>query len=288
MRRGLWWIEMNGQSAATHRAEVEAWRQKRYAALRRPMGWLTLIGLDWLHAGTNKLGTDPAADVALPSGPPFAGTITTGVGAPVADAADDLLQHDGRPVRELQLATDAHGEPTLLELGALRLCVIERGRRLAVRTWDPGAPARSRFDGIPHFPVDERWRLEGHLEPGTAGRVKVPDVLGDVEEEASPGTIAFEVDGVTHRLQTLGGGDDGELWLIFADATNGVETYGGGRFLYTAPPQPDGSVIIDFNVAYNPPCVFSPYATCPLPWPANRLAIRVEAGELVVSDTTEH
>jgi uncharacterized protein len=288
MRRGLWWIAMNGQSTAAHRAEVAAWRQKRYAALRRPMGWLTLIGLDWLNAGENRLGTDPGVEVSLPSGPPIAGTITTGDGAPIADAADDLLQHEGRRVRELRLATDAHGEPTLLELGALRLCVIERGQRLAVRTWDPEAPSRSRFEGIPHFPVDERWRLEARLEPGTAGRVKVPDVLGDVAEEEFPGTIAFDVDGVTHWLQALEGGDDGELWLIFADATNGVETYGGGRFLYTAPPNPDGSVIIDFNMAYNPPCAFSQFATCPLPWQANRLGIRVEAGELAPPDTAGH
>jgi uncharacterized protein (DUF1684 family) len=279
---------MNGLSAAAHRADVEAWRQKRYAALRRPIGWLTLTGLDWLHAGANRLGTDPAADVPLPSGPPIAGTITIGDGAPIADATDDLLQHEGRPVRELPLATDIHGDATLLELGALRLCVIERGQRLAVRTWNPEAPALSRFDGIPHFPVDERWRLEARLEPGTAGRVKVPDVLGDVEEEEFPGTIAFDVDGVTHRLQALEGGDDGDLWLIFADATNGVETYGGGRFLYTPPPKPDGSVIIDFNRAYNPPCAFSRFATCPLPWPANRLGIRVEAGELAPADATDH
>jgi uncharacterized protein (DUF1684 family) len=288
MRRGLWWIEMNGQSAAAHRAEVEAWRRKRYAALRRPTGWLTLIGLDWLHAGENRLGTDPAADVALPSGPAIAGTVTVQDGVPIADATDDQLRHEGRPVRELTLATDADGEPTLLELGALRLCVIERGRRLAVRTWDPEAPARSRFDGIPHFPVHERWRLEARLEPGTAGRVKVPDVLGDVEEQAFPGTLAFDVNGVTQRLQALEGGDDGELWLIFADATNGVETYGGGRFLYTAPPEPDRGVIIDFNRAYNPPCAFSRFATCPLPWPVNRLGIRVEAGELVPPGTTDH
>jgi uncharacterized protein (DUF1684 family) len=87
------------------------------------------------------------------------------------------------------------------------------------------------------------------------------------------------VDGTARRLQALPGGDAGELWLVFGDATNGDETYGGGRFLYTDPPDPDGTFVLDFNRAYNPPCVFSPFATCPLPWPANRLPIRIEAGE---------
>ena len=252
------------------------------------MGWLTLIGLDWLHAGENSLGTDPAADVALLAGPAIAGTITVREGAAIADATGDALRHEGRPVRKLRLTTDVDGEPTLLELSALRFCVIERGGRLAVRTWDPEAPARKRFGGIPHFPVDALWRIEAYVEPHTAGRVKVPDVLGDIEEQAFPGSVAFNVDGVTHRLQALEGGDEGELWLVFADATNGVETYGGGRFLYTAPPDPDGNVVIDFNMAYNPPCAFSPFATCPLPWQANRLPIRVEAGEQLPADTTDH
>ena len=104
------------------------------------------------------------------------------------------------------------------------------------------------------------------------------DAVGDVDEEASPGDVVFEADGATYRLQALAGGDAGELWLVFADATNRGETYGGGRFLYTPAPA-DVRVVVDFNRAYNPPCVFSPFTTCPLPWPENRLPIRVEAGE---------
>ena len=104
-------------------------------------------------------------------------------------------------------------------------------------------------------------------------------MLGALESEVSPGDLVFEVSGEAQRLQALQGGDAGELWLVFGDATNGSETYGGGRYLYTDPPAPDDAVVIDFNRAYNPPCVFSPYATCPLPWQANRLPIRIEAGE---------
>jgi uncharacterized protein (DUF1684 family) len=268
-------------SDEAHRAAVEAWRSQRYAALRRDTGWLTLAGLAWLVPGANRVGSAADAEVVLPAGPPLAGRLA------VTDAgiiADGDFTHDGRPVRALPLVTDKDADPTMLALGALRLCVIERGGRLAVRTWDTDAPARREFAGIDHWPIDPAWRLAGRFEPTPTRTVVVPDVLGTVEDEASPGDVAFDVDGMTHRLQALPGGPDGELWLVFGDATNGIETYGGGRFLYTSAPDGDGAIEVDFNRAYNPPCVFSPFATCPLPWPENRLQIRIEAGERAFGD----
>ncbi len=181
----------------------------------------------------------------------------------------------------LQLADDQHGEPTLLELGALRSCIIERGDRLALRTWDLDAPQRRTFDGIDHWPVGPSWRVEARFERVADRTLPVPDVIGTTEQKPSPGDVVFERAGATFRLQALDGGERGELWLVFGDATNGSDTYGGGRFLYTEAPDADGRVVVDFNRAYNPPCVFTPYATCPLPWAENRLAIRVEAGERV-------
>jgi uncharacterized protein (DUF1684 family) len=262
-----------------HRAAVEAWRKQRYAALRREVGWLTLAGLDWLRPGVNRIGTAPESEVVLSSGPPEAGTVTLSAGGVLADGTPGGLTVDGRPVKDLRLVSDEEGEPTMLELGALRLCLIERGGRMALRTWDTVAPAREAFGGIDHWPVDPNWRLETVFEPTPGRTIRVPDVLGLDADDESPGDLVFDVDGATHRLQALSGGDSGELWLVFGDATNGHETYGGGRFLYTGAPDADGRVVLDFNRAYNPPCVFSPYATCPLPWPANRLPIRIEAGE---------
>jgi uncharacterized protein (DUF1684 family) len=260
---------------AAHRAEVEAWRAERYGRLRNDIGWLTLAGLDWLRPGVNRVGTDPSADVVLPTGPARAGTVTV---TDVEVLADGAFVHDGAPVDALPLLDDEHDDTTLLELGDLRLCLIRRGGRPALRTWDLASPRRASFAGIDHWPVDPAWRLEARFEP-TGQSIEVPDVLGIAQSEVSPGDVAFEVDGSPHRLQALPGGENGELWLVFGDATNGEETYGGGRFLYTPPPESDGRVIVDFNRAYNPPCVFSPYATCPLPWPENRLPIRIEAGE---------
>ena len=259
-----------------HRASVEAWRAERYAALRRDLGWLTLAGLGWLKEGTNTIGAAPASDVVLPSGPGAAGTISLTDGRAVARGRFTI---DGRAVDGVTLATDAEGEATLLELGSLRLCLIERSGRLAVRTWDLEAPARKAFRGIDHWPVDRAWLVDARFEPAPSRALAVPDVLGTSEEQASPGDVVFDLGGATHRLQALAGGDSGDLWLVFGDATNGVESYGGGRFLYTDPPGGGGRLAVDFNRSYNPPCVFSPYATCPLPWPANRLSTQVEAGE---------
>jgi uncharacterized protein len=260
-----------------HAAIVEAWRAERYAALRREIGWLTLAGLGWLREGVNTAGSAADADVTLPAGPERAGTFTvTSEGV----AADGAFEHDGAPVRGLRLQSDEEAdEPTMLSLGSLRLCLIERGGRFAIRTWDVDAPARRTFEGIDHWPVDPRWRIRARWEPTPDRTVPVPDVLGTVGSKESPGDVVFEMDGATHRLQALRGGPTGELWLIFGDATNTSETYGGGRFLYTQAPDEDGTVVVDFNRAYNPPCVFNPFATCPLPWPENRLELRVEAGE---------
>jgi len=265
---------------AAHRAEVEAWRHGRYTMLRRDLGWLTLAGLGWLKPGVNRVGSAPDVDVVLPDGPPLAGTITVGETV----TADGTFLHHGEPARRVPMVPDQEGEPTLLEVGALRLCVIERGGRLAVRTWDLDAPARHAFDGIDHWPVDAAWRVLGRFEPTPGRMLTVPDILGVEEPQASPGDVVLEGIGAGHRLQALSGGDSGELWLVFGDATNGVETYRGGRFLYTSAPNAGGQLVVDFNRAYNPPCVFSPYATCPLPWPANRLPFRVEAGERIHGD----
>ena len=170
----------------------------------------------------------------------------------------------------------------MLELGDLRMHVICRGGdRLALRVRDHTAPALAAFSGIEHFPIDLGWRVTGRLEPDASDEpMEIVDVTGIVTRETSPGRVAFELDGQTWRLRSLDGGD-GKLWLIFGDATNGSETYGGGRFLYTEPVADDGTVVVDFNLAYNPPCVFSPYATCPLPPAENRLPLRIEAGELL-------
>jgi uncharacterized protein (DUF1684 family) len=268
-----------------HRASVEAVRRRREERLRDPEGWLSLVGLHWLHEGENRFGTDPAGEIPLAaqSGPlpAIAGRITVSQGRVTASAelGSGVTVAEGPLPDGTELVDDSEDDPTVLALGSLRFYLVRRGERLGIRVKDGAAPAIASFTGLDYFPIDPGWRLAARLEPAPPGTtIPVPDILGDVNAEDSPGDVAFELDGVVHRLKALEA-QPGHLWLIFGDATNGEETYGGGRFLVTGPVQPDDSVEVDFNLTYSPPCVFSPYATCPLPPEGNRLPMRVEAGE---------
>jgi len=180
----------------------------------------------------------------------------------------------------MALRSDAEGEPTLLRRGSVSFYLIKRGERLGVRVKDSRSPALLAFHGIDSYPIQLKWRVDARFEAYPAGKtIPVPNILGSVEQEKSPGAVVFDFEGREFRIDAVTESGTEDLFLIFGDQTNGVETYGGGRFLYAAPADKNGRVVLDFNKAYNPPCVFTPYATCPLPPPQNRLAIRVEAGE---------
>jgi uncharacterized protein (DUF1684 family) len=261
-----------------HAAQVAEWRAARDERLRSPTGWLALVGLFWLTPGENHVGAHPSNHVILHGHevPPRVGSMW------LEDGRVRFVPHEGVDLPETALEDDREGTPTVLEFGTLRFHTICRGERFGVRVRDTAAPALGEFRGVDSYPVDPGWRIQARLEPAAAdATIEIADVTGGVSSDATPGSVAFERGGVTWRLAALEGEEDGSLWLIFGDATNGAETYGAGRFLYTEPPGDDASVIVDFNLAYNPPCVFSPYATCPLPPPQNRLALRIEAGEKV-------
>jgi uncharacterized protein (DUF1684 family) len=264
-----------------YRREIESWRAARDSGLRSPEGWLTLTGLFWLEEGDNRFGSDPHSRVVLPAGkaPAFAGILVRHGGTVTARAQPGVgLESNGRPVTETSLAPDAKGKPTVLRLGPLSFFVVKRGDRVGVRVKDSQSPALAAFRGVESFPVDPSWRVVARFEPH-ARPVSIPitNILGMTEDEPSPGVVVFERGGKTYRLDALDGGD-GSLELLFADATSGRETYGAGRFLDTDPPS-GGKVVVDFNKAFNPPCAFTTFATCPLPPPQNRLAVAVTAGE---------
>jgi hypothetical protein len=270
-----------GDLEARHAQEVEAWRQDRLERLRQPDGWLSLVGLAWLEEGVNACGSDPANAVPLPApAPPRAGVfVRRGDQVTFVAAPGSAVTHQGQPVERLPLVADADGAPTVLELGTINFHVIRRGERLGVRSKDSQSPVRAAFEGIDHYPVSREWRVEGRFEPYEPPKpVPVPNVLGTVDDELSPGAVVFAAAGRTLRLDVLEGADEDEVFVIFGDATNGEETYGGGRFLY-ADLSPGGLVVLDFNRAYNPPCAFTLFATCPLPPKQNRLPLAVRAGE---------
>lgn len=268
-------------AAAAHRQEVESWRKERNDSLRKDDGWLSLVGLFWLDEGENRFGSDPAAKVVLPAGkvPANAGTLVRkGNAVTLRVAPGARVTHDGKPVTEMSLESDAAGKPKVVEIGPVSFFVIQRGDRVGVRARDKENPALTSFHGMDNFPIDPSWRVEARFEPYQPVKsIPIPNVLGQVTDTPSPGAVVFERDGRTYRLDALDEGD-GKLFLIFADQTSGKETYGAGRFL-TADAPKDGRVVVDFNKSYNPPCALTAYATCPLPPPQNRLALRVEAGE---------
>jgi len=278
--------------AAAEQARIEAWRASRAAALRSETGWLTLAGLFWLKPGANSFGRDPGNALALdnPALAAHAGRFML-AGAEVRFEADPAahITHGGAPVGSLLMVPDTPGEPTVLESGALRFFVIERAGHLGVRVRDLDNPHRRNFRGLEYFPVSTEWALTARFEPYTPQRhLKIINILGMEDDALSPGAVVFQKDGREYRLDTvLEDPGDSELFIMFADATSGHETYGGGRFLYIPLPH-EGIAQLDFNEAYNPPCALNDFATCPLPPPQNRLALRIAAGELKYAGGPEH
>lgn len=266
-------------------AEIDAWHAARVKRLHSNTGWLTLVGLhDLDKARVNPVGSAPDALVQLIDKAPtrvgdlaFADGRWTFTAVPAAHVT--LADSAATPVTTMTVATDREGPPTVFSCGSLLFYVIEREDLCFVRVKDREAEVLKTFTGIDRFPVDAKWRVTARLEPGEA-MVKVPNKLGQLTDTPSPGVLVFQLEGRTFRLTPTGNPGE-ELSIIFGDATNTHETYGGGRFLDTDVPAPDGTVVLDFNKAYNPPCVFTPYATCPLPGARNTLDLPVTAGEHV-------
>ena len=266
-----------------YRQEIEKWHGERSKNLTSDAGWLTLAGLFWLKEGENRIGSDPSNDVVLPQGkaPGYAGSLWLDHGTVRLEAARDAsITHEGQPVKSLALKSDADGEPTILSLGTLSFQVIKRGESLGVRVKDKENPARKEFAGLDYYPIDPRWQIEARFEPYSPPKmIPIVNVLGMTEDQPSPGALLFEVGGKSYRLDAITEEGSKELFIIFADQTSGKETYGAGRYLYAAPANDRGIVVLDFNKAYNPPCAFTNYATCPLPPNQNQLALSIEAGE---------
>jgi len=270
---------------ADHVADIESWRAEREERLRSDTGWLTVVGLYWLEPGENSFGNGADNRVVLPEGrgPEVAGSfILADDKVTVRAGADSGVTLEGETVTEHELRTDADGNPDVLELDDLKFYVIQRVDRYGVRVKDPRSDMLREFTGVESFQVDSSYRVEATFVPYDPPKeVQIATVVGTVQPMLTPGRVEFRLNGEELSLEPMvGEPDDEEYFFIFRDGTSGKETYGAGRYLYTEAAR-DGRVILDFNKAYNPPCAFTPYATCPLPPPQNRLPIRVEAGEKV-------
>ena len=270
----------NGDGSDAYPKEINRWKEKRLARLKSENGWLNLAGLFWLEEGINTIGSDSSNSIIYPDkAPPHLGKylLESGQVRFIPEPGMEVLL-EGKPIEELEIDTDKTGKPTLLESGSLAWFIIERGDQFGIRLRDYEHPAINQLTHIETFPADPAWKIEAVFEEYEEPReLLIPTIIGTVEKNMCPGILRFNVEGVEQEFYPVAAGK--KLFVIFADETSALETYGGGRFLYLDRPDKRGLVTIDFNKAFNPPCAFTDYATCPLPPRENFLTVRIEAGE---------
>lgn len=266
---------------AEYATEIQDARAKRLARLTAADGWLTLIGLHFLQAGDNTVGSALDNQILLASGLAHFGTATLSADGRVRFTAVPAAaaQVDGQPAGVVEMKLGGEGKPTLVTSGTVSFFVIERGGRMALRVKDSGAVRRTGFVGIDYFPVDPAWRIEATWVPFNPPRdVPITNMIGNVSNEKVPGKAVFQREGKTFELLPIVEGPNEPLFFVISDTTSGQETYLAARFLNADPPK-DGKIVLDFNKVVNPPCAFTPFATCPLPPKENQMTIAVTAGE---------
>jgi uncharacterized protein (DUF1684 family) len=261
-----------------YQQSFEKWKGDLVEDLKQE--WLPLAGLFWLKPGENSFGTDAKNAIVFPKGPAHAGSFTLQgqvVTVKLAPGVNAVIA--GKPATTAELQPDTADNPTVIELGNLRFHAIIRGERVGIRLKDLDSDAVRQFRGAQFFPLDLSYRVTASFLPSDGKQtVDVPNVLGDVSPTPIAGTAVFKLNGQELRLTDLGGDAAKGLFFVFSDPTSKTDTYPGGRFLKTDPVT-DGTVVLDFNRAYNPPCAVTPYATCPLAPKENRLSVAIPAGE---------
>ncbi|MBT2749177.1 MULTISPECIES: DUF1684 domain-containing protein [unclassified Lysobacter] len=272
------------QASENFSRDEQLWREQRRAELTRPDGWTSLIGLHPIDPGSHYFGSDPDNGIRLLLGPEHIGLLSLDKGrlrfVPESGVALTLNDQPLKGAVSL-LADDYPAGPSKIgfDEGKGLLTVIERGDKYYLRVRHADAPARTGFKGIDYWPAQEDWKVTAKFIAHPAGKtLDVANIIGNIEATPNPGAIEFERDGQTYRIEALDEGDD-ELMLVFADRTSGHTSYSAGRFLDVPRPNLQGKVTVDFNKAYNPPCAFTAFATCPLPPEGNRLNLEITAGE---------
>jgi len=264
----------------------EKWKAEETDHLKQ--NWLPLAGLYWLKPGTNSFGTAPENALVFPKGPAHAGEFDLeGKDVTIKVLPEARAAIAGKGFATAKLDPDASGHPTVIEMTSLRFHVIVRGERVGIRVKDLESAAVANFKGLIFYPLDLNYRVTATWEPSDGKKtIDVPNVLGDVTPVPVAGTVVFKIDGHEQRLTAWSGDPSKGLSFVFNDLTAKAEaTYPGGRFLDTDPVS-NGTVILDFNRAYNPPCAVTPYATCPLAPKDNRLTVAIPAGAKF--DKAEH
>jgi len=264
-----------------YKAELDQWHEKRIEYLKSPDGWLNLAGLFWLKDGVSTFGGDDSNDIVFPKDkiPGKAGLflLQNGIVTMTTLPEVDIFSGAQQVKTGVVFHPDSTRQPKLSH-GTLQWFIIKRDNQFGIRLRDLKSTTVEEFQGIENYEVDPEFRTEAILEISSQPKkIDITNVLGQTTAQDSPGSLVFTIKGKEYRLDPLVEGD--ELFVIFGDPTNEHDTYPSGRYLYANTPGPDGKTILDFNKAFNPPCAFTPFATCPLPPSQNVLPVAITAGE---------
>ena len=261
------------------RQETEAWRARHEADYRRE--WVTIAGLHFLKEGAQTAGSAASSDIVLPSSAPatLGRFVLDGDAVRFEPAANASSRRHGQVLAApLVLQDDGGPKADEVEAGGVRLVVHRSGQRKSLRVWDPDGPQARGFLGFTWFDIQPAYRVTGRFIRDASPRtVQVPNTFGDIDAYTTEGVVEFTLEGRTLRLRPFTTRPK-RFYFVFKDTSSGAETYAAARFLYSDL-RDDGTTVLDFNQAYNPPCAFNPFTTCPLPMPENRLPVKVLAGE---------
>jgi hypothetical protein len=263
-----------------YQQEIDTWHSRRVQDLKAPNGWLNLVGLYWLDEGASSFGAGTQNKITFPAGTiaEQAGTFQRTGNTVRLIAQNAEIKVDGKVVKDAVIFDKDSARQPVVSSGHLRWTIIQRGEKIGIRLRDLGSPLVTQFKDIDRFPVDTTWKIQAVLQPqDQTPTIAITNILGQTNQQPSPGKLVFTVDHKQYTLDALEEGD--QLFIIFGDETSGKTTYPSGRFLAVKKPGAGGLTTIDFNKAYNPPCAFTSFATCPLPPRQNILPFAVTAGE---------
>jgi uncharacterized protein (DUF1684 family) len=262
--------------------DLESWKKDRDTRLRAENSFVNLIGLHWLEKGPNTFGSGSFNNIVFPKSAPAAiGTITL---------EDSIVSFSSAPGAEVVVDTMVQKNAVVyhaakriqpsMQVGRYRWNIIERAGRYGLRLRDLESPKVKKPLNIKYYDWSEDWRVEAEFIPYEQPRtIQIDNIVGFRFDEDIYGELVFNVGGKTHTILPVL--IDEGFFILFADETSGDETYGAGRYMLANRPDEQGMVILDFNTAYNPPCAFTEFATCPLPPKENILNVAIRAGEKV-------
>jgi uncharacterized protein (DUF1684 family) len=264
-----------------YQADNLQWRAERLERLRAPTGYLNLAGLFWLEEGAVAIGSSDSNDIVFPAtAAAHVGDLDVSAeGVMLTVAAGVAAYAEGEVVNTILIADDTTEAPVTISHASIAWTIIKRDNRFALRLRDFEHPSIAAFPPIEYFPVDTNLRVAATLKRFVTPKILKVDtvIVGLGWQPESPGVVEFELNGERMQLEAYASGD--ELFFVFGDQTSGRETYPAGRFLYAEVPAEGETTVLDFNRAYNPPCAFNDFATCPVAAPQNRLSVAIAAGE---------